>query len=84
MSVLLKSGMIAPMVKPLKWTCEKQGWWCALFATGEYRIGGPLGRDWYLYMPDDTVEIFYTKRDAIAHAQEHFEKYFKVIARGPR
>ena len=74
MSVLLKKGMSAPMIRQLKWTRVKDGWWTALFATGEYQIGGPLGRDWYLYLPNDKVEVFYTKRDAVARAQEHFEE----------
>ena len=86
MSVLLTPGMSAPAAEQLKWTREApHGFWCACvqLAANEtviYRIGGPLGSWWYLYLPDDTVEGFGTKRDAVAYAQEHFEKHFKVIA----
>jgi len=70
--------MTAPAVEQLKWKCVKHGWWSA-FAT-DYHIGGPLGGWWYLYLPDDTVEGFGTKRDAMAHAQKHFEKHYETVA----
>ena len=82
----------------LVWTRDPRGVWVTLIRVAEnkwkmYEIAGPgsdlakfLGgtSDWYLNMPDDTYAVFYTKRDAVAHAQEHFEKHFWVIARGAR
>ena len=56
----------------LKFIRVKQGLWRA----GKYEIAGPIGGYWYLWLSgDDGVrgadEVFYTKRDAVAHAENN-------------
>ena len=68
----------------MKFTRDQRGVWCA----AGYQIAGPgsdleklLGgtSDWYLTMPDDSYAVFYTKRDAVAHAEAHSNQCSQTV-----
>ena len=71
--------MAVNVINQLKWVRAPGGAWHTNNTAAKYEIAGPLGSYWYVFLPDDTYACFYTKRDAIAHAQEHFEKRRRVV-----